>query len=209
MKIYFDGCSMTRGGHYLGGKDYKERRYSKLLCNKLNAEEYNYSINCGSNQRILRNLANEHFDEQYDLAIIQLTFISRTEFYDGEKYIPINSHVVRRGDGSYHINRANQLATRDKRFTKNGTNSVWWLKYFSEIYDDTYGYDYEKTVYNSIKSICKVKKLPLIIMSCYKSTKLDYDLMITPENYEVVSENNKHPNINGHAAIADDIYNLL
>ena len=54
MKIYFDGCSYTKGSHRWGVDNWEERRWSKLLANKLDAEEYNFSLGGGSNQRILR-----------------------------------------------------------------------------------------------------------------------------------------------------------
>ena len=79
MKIYFDGCSYTEGKGYLG-EDYKNLRWSKLLCDKLGAKEYNISDSGSCNQRMLRNLANEHCNIDYDLMVIQLSYPNRTEF---------------------------------------------------------------------------------------------------------------------------------
>ena len=44
MKIYFDGCSMTRGGLFLS-ENWQTDRWSKILCDKLGAEEYNFADN--------------------------------------------------------------------------------------------------------------------------------------------------------------------
>jgi len=207
MKIYFDGCSMTHGKGYLG-EDYKNLRWSKLLCNKIDAEEHNFSLSGGCNQRILRNLSSTQ--ENYDLAVIQLTFPSRTEYYDGDKFKQINSHVIRNRDGSYHVHKKGMYGlSKQVRKKDNGGSSLFWETYFNRIYDDKYGIAIEEMVYNSVKSICKARNIPLIMLSCFRTTKLLYDIMILPENYETVSKTNSHPNINGHAAIADDIYNLL
>ena len=209
MKIYFDGCSMTHGRGYLG-EDFKNIRWSKILCNQLGAEEYNISSSGSSNQRILRNLATKNFNEKYDLAVIQLTFPSRTEYYDGKKFKQINSHVVRRSDGSYNVAKKGiHGLSRRVRDKDNGGSSYFWEMYFNRIYDDVYGHTIEEMVHNSVKSICKVKNIPLIMLSCFRNTKLSYDIMILPEIYEPVSDTNLHPSVSSQISIASDVYNLL
>ena len=209
MKIYFDGCSMTHGRGYLG-EDFKNIRWSKILCNQLGADEYNISTSGSSNQRILRNLATKNFNEKYDLAVIQLTFPSRTEYYNGEKFKQINSHVVRRRDGSYNVAKKGiHGLSRRVRDKDNGGSSYFWEMYFNRIYDDVYGHTIEEMVYNSVKSICKVKNIPLIMLSCFRNTKLSYDIMILPEIYEPVSDTNLHPSVSSQISIASDVYNLL
>jgi len=209
MKIYFDGCSMTHGRGYLG-EDFKNIRWSKILCNQLGAEEYNISSSGSSNQRILRNLATKNFNEKYDLAVIQLTFPSRTEYYNGKKFKQINSHVVRRSDGSYNVAKKGiHGLSRRVRDKDNGGSSYFWEMYFNRIYDDVYGHTIEEMVHNSVKSICKVKNIPLIMLSCFRNTKLSYDIMILPEIYEPVSDTNLHPSVSSQISIASDVYNLL
>ena len=87
MKIYFDGCAKTGGFSRTGRED---RRYPKLLCEKLNAEEHNLAHRGGNNRRIVRNLL-EHDLSQFDLFIIQMTKRSRLEFYDrkAERWVSI------------------------------------------------------------------------------------------------------------------------
>ena len=51
MKIYFDGCSWTKGEEL---ENQEEERFSKLICDELGAEETNLAINGGSNDRIIR-----------------------------------------------------------------------------------------------------------------------------------------------------------
>ena len=53
MKIYFDGCSWTWGAEL---KDPYQSRYSKIISDKLGAEEYNISKCGASNNRITRQL---------------------------------------------------------------------------------------------------------------------------------------------------------
>ena len=82
MKIYFDGCSWCWGAEL---QDRYNERYSKLICDKLGAEETNHGIPGGSNDRIVRNLLVEYNIEEYDYVIIQMTFPPRTEYYDPKK----------------------------------------------------------------------------------------------------------------------------
>ena len=193
MKIYFDGCSYTEGKNYLGD-DYKNLRWSKLLCDKLDAEEYNYSDSGSSNQRMLRNLATEHCNKDYDLAIIQLSYPSRNEFYNGTYFEQVNNNIKR---------------TVKKYTSRNNSMSVSlaWQMYYRNIYEREYGLAYELTVFNSIKYICQAKNIKLIMLSCWGSTKLPYDHMLS--NYEPVSKDNGHPSVNAQKFIANDIYNLL
>ena len=79
MKIYFDGCAKTGGFSRTG--DRADERYPKLLCKKLNAEEYNLANRNGNNRRIIRNLL-EHDLSQFDLFIIQMTKRNRFEYFD-------------------------------------------------------------------------------------------------------------------------------
>ena len=189
MKIYFDGCSYTEGKNYLGD-DYKNLRWSKLLCDKLGAEEYNISDSGSCNQRILRNLANEHCNKDYDLMIIQLSYPNRTEYYNGSFFQQVNNKWI------------NLL----KKSTDSAV-SLTFQMYYRNVYEEEYGLANELTVFNSIKYICQAKNIKLIMLSCWGKTKLPYDHMLS--NYEPVSKDNGHPSINAQKLIANDIYNLL
>ena len=187
MKIYFDGCSITHGFGYLGD-EYKDVRWSKLLSNKLGAEEYNFALCGGCNQRILRNISIENRIEEYDLAIIQLTFPSRTEFYHDNKFSQINPRFAS---------------------NKKGMSNLAWQMYYKNIYHEHYGNTIEHMVYNCVKSICKLNGIPLILLSCYSKTKLSYDHIVYGKKYTPVSDIDSHPNLDSQKLIADDIYNLL
>ena len=82
-RVYFDGCSWTRGSEL---EHPEEERFSRLLSQHYNFEELNLGKSGGSNDRIVRNLIAENNIVFYDLAIIQMTLPARTEFYyDHEK----------------------------------------------------------------------------------------------------------------------------
>ena len=66
MRIYFDGCSWTKGEEL---ENQEKERYSKLICDELGAEETNLAIKGGSNDRIVRNLLVENQIEQFDWAV--------------------------------------------------------------------------------------------------------------------------------------------
>mgnify|MGYP001167881652 CR=1 FL=1 len=81
MKIYFDGCAKT-GGYSRTGRG--DRRYPKLLCEKLGAKEYNLAHRGGNNRRLVRNLL-EHNLSEFDLFVIQMTKRKRFEYFDRDK----------------------------------------------------------------------------------------------------------------------------
>ena len=92
MKIYFDGCSHTWGAELL---DPYKSRYSKIVCDHFNAEEYNIGKVSGSDRRMARNLL-EHDLSQYDMFVIQLTQKSRSEYWcERDKRWKILRHELR------------------------------------------------------------------------------------------------------------------
>ena len=195
MKIYFDGCSYTKGSHRWGVDNWEERRWSKLLSNKLGAEECNFSCSGGSNPRILRNITTKYNISDYDLAVILMTRPNRTEFFH---------------DGKFR----NVLPA--KNFEKDGLEiAQFWDFYYKNIYDKEYGKTYEEVVQKSIKAICAVNNVPLVIMSNWVKTPLSFDLMITCDktdkypSYERINPTDNHPNLEAQPKIADDIYNFI
>ena len=83
MKIYFDGGSWCYGSELL---DRNKSRYSKIVCDKLGAEEYNISQPGGSNAMMERHLLVDHKNiKEFDLVIIQMVYPDRTEYYDRYK----------------------------------------------------------------------------------------------------------------------------
>ena len=191
MKIYFDGCSFTNGG-YLGARygvdDWKEKRWSKLLANKLGGEEYNFSSSGGSNQRILRNITVNHDICDYDLAVILMTRSERTEFFHNGNFKHVLPSKENYGDEEI---------------------SKFWKSYYKNIHDRRYAKTYEVMIRKSIKAICKSNNVPLVLMSNRWTNEGLYDLIISCRKYGRVSPNDKHPSLEAQSIIADDIYNFI
>ena len=191
MKIYFDGASTTEGKYLFtkhGISDYKEKRWSKILADKLGAEEYNIALSGGSNPRIHRNIATEYDISDYDLAVILMTREYRTEyFYDGEY--------------------RNVLPNKKEYDTPE--ISKFWEFYYTTILDEQHAMKYDEVIYKSIRAICAANNVPLVLMSDSRNTKLPFDLMITRDKYERISPTDSHPSLDAHCKIADDIINFI
>ena len=114
-RIYFDGCAKTGG---FAKAPVFHLRYSKLLCKKLGAEEYNIAQRCGNNKRIVRNLL-EHDLSKFDLFVIQMTKRRRFEFYDSKthRWISIgydSGYLPRRVSGFSEQIKIDYVSRRDE-----------------------------------------------------------------------------------------------
>ena len=194
MKIYFDGCSFCWGAEL---KE-EEERYSKLVCNALGAHESNMSRAGASNFRIARQCLVRYNMKDYDLAVIQLTYNSRNEFWDIER-------------------------SRFTQFSVNLAESKGKLynRFYKDIYDPFYGDMYEYMFATAIRDHCKVMGIPLILLTVGVSEnnkvsktrsmdkKIDWDIDITEllqwDCYAPLC----HPNQKGHQKIADRILEIV
>ena len=209
MKIYFDGCSYT-DGKYLGGRrhgiiDWKKKRWSKILANKLGAEEYNFALSGGSNDRIVRNLLVNNNIEEYDLAIIQMTFPVRTEYWD-DKWIKVNP--------KYNFASKSITSVVCKEDEKIVDHVNYWMHYYKHIHNEYYSQIKEDIQYQTIRNHCKVHNVPLVLISNSKGwrsnkKKLPFDMMITNDIYDRISSTDSHPSLDAHSKIADDIINFI
>ena len=176
MKIYFDGDSWTKGVDL----DDESQRFSTIVSNKLGSEEYNISKKGKSNNRIVRHLLLENDISQYDLAIIQMTFPNRMEYYNKKwRSISIGKSV----------------------------NNEFWKQYYKEIYNDTYGSTYEEIFAMSIRNHCKANRTDLILISNNIETDVKFDLQLQLPRYP--HGEGSHPSAEGHRLIADDILRLI
>ena len=177
MRIYFDGCSYTHGAEL---QNPEETRYSKLLANKLDAEEYNFALNGGSNRRIVRNLIEKDLSS-YDLFVIQLTKIMRTEYYNGNEWIRIK-HPVK---------------IRHKEIYKKNMNE-FWEEYYETYYHEAYG--------KMDKDICCHAIMNLLHGRKYIFLDIDE---IKKRVGKKNRAKHGHPNEVGHEIIMNDILKLL
>ena len=189
MKIYFDGCAKTGGYGLLPDAV----RYSKLLCDKLGAEEYNIAQRCGNNRRIVRNLL-EHDLSKFDLFVIQMTKRRRFEFFDGNKWISIGydmgmlprrvsglseqikiEYVSRRDENNQvikHTMWGDDIITLNEKheLTVNNISDElrefikYTLYYFKNIYTEKQGKIDEQMCFSTIKSTLKNHKHIIIWM---------------------------------------------
>tara|TARA_B100001093_G_scaffold502665_1_gene555956 strand:- start:605 stop:1207 length:603 start_codon:yes stop_codon:yes gene_type:complete len=200
MKIYFDGCSWTKGEEL---ENQEEERYSKLICDKLGAEETNLGMGGGSNDRIVRNLVVENDIKNYDLAVIQMTFPARTEYWDDE-WIKVNP----KHNYSRWLNRKKEkmdfgLRTLSEKFTD---HNQFWLYYYLKISNSKYFNVKEKIHYHTIKNHCKANGVPLILCTInnWSSTR---DLLIN--SYNLPKAHYGHPTKEGHQIIAKTILDKI
>mgnify|MGYP001197364845 FL=1 len=191
MEIYFDGCSRTYGGE-LEEEHRESQRFSRVFCEKIGARDHNKSQPGASNERILRNLFVENNICEYDFAVIQMSYPSRTEYYDmlKSKFYQVQPNKT------FLLKRSKK---EDRQF---------WQHYYKNIYTDFQGVQKEKIVYQSIKDHCKVNNVPLILITNNNwSTDLEFDISLELEKYPTLKGG--HPTPEGHRMIADDIYDLF
>ena len=197
MKIYFDG------GSWCWGSELEQpfiSRYSKIISDKLGAEEYNISRRGGSNTMMERQLLVNHKNiKEFDLAIIQMVYPRRNEYYSREKkfFVP-NAEFKGRYD--------NLIVKNEKDLIRKA-----WLNFYKYIYEDEYGFAYEEMHATAIRSFCKLNGVPLILCTTKKKHKCQtkYDIYC----HDVPKAKNGHPNEEGHvlhALMMLDFYeNLL
>ena len=209
MKIYFDGCSNTKG---LELKDPSETRFSKLVCDHFNAEEYNIGKVSGSDRRMARNLL-EHDLSQYDMFVIQLTQKSRSEYWcERDKRWKILRHSIR-------------PKHKDDDDRKNVANI--WKNYLKHVYTDELGSSNQLIYYTLMKILLKDKPHVIIGIDFFHEMFIGkYNNISAPVDirYEfgepkrlhgkiIRSKTKKilpryvggHPTEEGHRYIADDI----
>ena len=199
--IYFDGCSWIYGAEL---ENPEEERFSKVLCNDLGAEEYNISKQGGSNDRIVRNLLVEQNIEEYDLAVIQMTYPARTEYY---KHAWININPKHNYSRWLHRDPyKHKKVNIDKLKEKFTEYQNFWKEYYTSIISKTYITTKEKIHYQTIQNHCEVKKVPVIILTINQWTVTSaHQLNVPTLKYHRYG----HPTKESHRVIADYIQKKL
>jgi len=199
MKIVFAGCSFTWGAEL---KNREEQRYSRLVCNKLGAEEINVSRYGYSNDLLLHKFLKYCTSTEGgkpDIAVIQWTQMSRWQKWNDSQndWEPLTIQMA-------GIQMAGKKAT-----PMNGdayTNQRRWnaFRYYRHVYTDQHAIEnYWKNVYLA-KQYCKDNDIKLIMMDKSDITRqtrsIDY---VSP--YQSLWEIGKSPNKNKFAFIFGDI----
>ena len=211
MKIYFDGCSFTWGSEL---ENNEEERYSKLICNELGAEESNYATEGGSNDKIVRNLLIENNIEEYDLAVIQMTYPVRTEYWDNDKWIRVNpkynftrwlldpnhkrvqhekAQILKKDSNPFY----SKSDTLNEKFTDHGDH---WMYHFKHIHTNHYSQTKENIQFQTIRNHCKAHNVPVILLTINAWSKLNFDYKIMLDGKTRADKG--HPNIRGHEIIS-------
>jgi len=212
MKIYFDGSSWCWGAVL---EDTFQSRFSKIICNKLGAEQYNISKCGASNSRMVRQLLVNHKDlSEFDLVVIQMTYPQRMEYYDGDKkkFVDCRNWSQTAKLSTKQLREVTWLKKQRKLLLTNADldpKDKAWLDYYRYIYEDEYADAYEDIHVTTIRNYCKVKNIPLILATTKdkKKSKLLYD--VYGDLPKKCCFSCGHPNEEGHAIIAQQILELI
>tara|TARA_E500000178_G_C16767819_1_gene637728 strand:+ start:1 stop:744 length:744 start_codon:yes stop_codon:yes gene_type:complete len=158
-KIWTYGCSVS--ACYRPKCNDKSLVYSKLLADKLGAEDKNFSIGCGSNDRSFRLFTN-HIQSNLitpsDIVLFQYTTPERREFWS-KLY-------------SKHYLREKYLDGQTFRYLPNmyGNNKV--ENEFSKLYENNfinleYNVEILKAYHTSIQALADIKNITIIFLEAY------------------------------------------
>ena len=222
MKIYFDGCSRMWGGEL---ENKEQERFSFLVSKELGAEEYNIAKPLANNDRILRQLIFDHNVNDFGLVVIQMTYPSRTEYYDKreEKFCNVSiNHTPLWKDVMKNLTFNNAPVSKVNKKDLDWTNPYkpkggkwgwnhwtdedrqFWLHYYTDVYTNDYGTVREKIIYQNIKDHCKVNNVPLILMTNNNwDTDLEFDIEIEHTKYPKTKGG--HETKEGHRVLAEDV----
>ena len=201
MKIYFDGDSWTRGNE-IDEEQRLSKRFSGLISKELGAEEYNISRGGASNNRIVRQMLFDNDISEYDVAIIQMVYPERSEFYS-DKVKDWKTITI----ADTPLVKWYRWEKRKKWLDKNGIDYEFWTQYYKNIYSETYGCTNEKMCATTIRNHCKVNNVKLILMSQNYHSKIKFDLQLQVPKYPQTKRG--HPTMEGHKLIAEDILRLI
>ena len=178
--IYYDGCSWTEGA-----------KSTRRFCDIIGKPYTNKATGGSSNQRIVRHLQEEDMS-QYELAIIQMTLPSRTEYYDSKfprserGWVKVNFQQTDKPYGEHR---------RHKYWTEDDYN--YWKHHYEHVYTDELGHLIERTHYDFIRSYVKI---PLILMTINPKTELSFDIHL--DRMDLPKYDGLHPDAEGHDIIA-------
>ncbi len=172
---------LFNGDSWTYGANLEDRneRYACLLSRRLKEDFIDLSEAGCSNRKIYRKTIEQDLSD-ISLGIICMTFKNRTEFYLNGQWENINPG-----------------REQGKKF----------LDYYIDYYSEEYGESDEFIFRQAIIDHFKVNKVPLLLISVSKESKLSYDLMINTNDIPLGST--KHPNEEGHYMISERIYEKI
>jgi len=172
MKIFSNGSSFASG------------KYPEYLAKMLNADLTNIAMPGYSNRSIWRTTL-ESKPVDYDLAVIQLTSKSRTEYFD-RFWIEVSPQLC-------------HPRLDDKKRL--------WEYWYENLYSDEYGDCDENFAIEGLRGYFACNNIPCIIVTTDKFTKSKkFDLNIFDINFPM--DKTRHPTTIGHKVIANKIYEI-
>jgi len=122
---------------------------------------------------------------KYDLAIIQLTSKSRTEYFDEKQWVEISVQLSHE---------------------RLGEKRKLWKYWYENMYADQYGDCEENFAIEGLRGHFAVRKIPCIIVTTDKYTKSNkFDMNLFDIDFPMDKTN--HPTDFGHRMIAKTLYN--
>jgi len=214
MRLLTLGDSWTFGDEL---EDRPNQRFSTLLSRRMNAEVDNPSV-CGLSNHAIARIFLETDISVYDLVIIQMSQISRTEWYDKKG---TTTRYKRNLQKKLYPNRRYRqipkiqsewdgIMTTQDIYMSTGhiiDGKEWWMRYYEELYHDKYGESDEMIFFHLIKNKLTRMSIPHIMMTINKKTKMPFDLQLNKSKYPRAKGD--HPTSLGHIMIASDIMKLL
>lgn len=207
MRLLTLGDSWTFGDEL---EDRSKQCFSTLLSRRLNAEVDNPST-CGLSNHAIARIFLETDISAYDLVIIQMSQISRTEWYDKKGVAKMYKSKLQNKPylPKMKVDWDKIMTTKDI-FMRTGhilDGKEWWMSYYEELYDDKYGESDEMLFFHLIKNKLANMSIPHIMMTINKKTKMPFDLQLNKSKYPRAKGD--HPTSVGHVMIASDIMKLL
>ena len=206
MKIYFDGCSHTWGAELL---DPNKSRYSKIVCDHFNAEEYNIAKRGGGCKRVVRNLIN-HDLSQYDMFVIEMPSKIRFEYFSGNgDWVGASPHALLNKRKNKHPVHDTLIDYAKYIFTEKQADSEQLIHYtiIRGLLENKphiiIGLDLHYL--NGINISVPVDKLYAVKE---KPKKLMGKVLRTKDNF-IPKAHRGHPNEEGHEIIAEDVISWL
>ena len=194
MRIFCNGCSWTWGGEL---KDREKSMYSTLLGKAFDAEIVNIAENGTSLHRLLRSTYEQCDPTKYDLAVLQFTFATRTEYYVPDMH-------------EYREKRFLQCLPKPSwpKFLKNTENHSDYINsYYKTAYTVEMAHTFEFMVFQALQDHFARYDVPVVTMTLNNESVLPFDLRInTPD---IPRAELGHPNEIGHKIIAKKLENII
>lgn len=201
MRIFCNGCSWTCGVEL---KDPEKSRYSTLLAKTFGAEVVNIAKTGTSLHRLLRSTYERCDPLKYDVAVLQFTHPTRTEYY-------VDGMAKSRQASFMRVLPYVTTASSMDYIRKNLINADNHLEYQQSYYKTAYSVEMAQTfefmVFQALQDYFARHNVPVVTMTLNNDSVLPFDLKINTK--DIPRAKDQHPNEIGHRIIAKRIENII